>query len=229
MSDYAAYVPVVNRFDLLVDVINSCGEVRDELTVIDNSEKGLIESGGFQASIRPDNPLRVIRGLVPFTFTQSMNVEFEDTIRRGKKFCVHMHSDAVIPDGAMASLLEYARKVDAEGRKWSVIYTHYDVLCVYNPECYKAIGGFDTVFSAYFSDNDWYRRCDLAGWERINTGIEVGHIGSQTINSDPKMQFLNAHTFPLYSYYYQQAWGGEPGHETYTVKFNNPELFGQGE
>lgn len=229
MNDYAAFIPVVNRFDLLCDTVNSASEVRDELTIIDNSENGLVEDPTFRLSVRPELPLKILRALVPLSFTQSMNLEFNETIKRGKKFCVHMHSDSVIPEGAIASLLEYARKIELEGRKWSVIYTHYDVLCIYNPECYKTIGGFDTNFSAYFSDNDWYRRCDIAGWERINTGIEVGHVGSQTINSDEKLKFLNGITFPLYSYYYQQCWGGEPGHEKFNTKFNRPDLFGKGE
>lgn len=222
-SDFAAYVPVVNRFDLLDGVVAAlvAAEIDYSLTIIDNSPEGI--SRGLYPF-----PLTVARSFVPMTFTQSMNFELEDTARKEKKFCLHMHSDAIIPDGAIEKLLFTARDVDASGKKWSVIYTHYDVLCIYNPECYKAIGGFDTNFSAYFSDNDWYHRCDLAGWERINTGIEVGHIGSQTINSDPKLQFMNSQTFPLYSYYYSLKWGGEPGHEKYLFPFNREDLFGKG-
>ncbi len=217
MNDFAAYIPVVNRADLLHQCIESAKELADDLTVIDNSEDGWVSN-----SYHHGNGVQhfIYTPAVPMTFTQSMNFEFKDTVAKGKKFCVHMHSDAVIPEGAITKLLEAARLVESQGRKWGVIYTLYDVLCVYNPEAYLDIGGYDTNFAAYFSDQDWYHRLDLAGYERIDTGIEVGHIGSQTINSDPYLRHVNTITFPLYREYYVAKWGGEPGHETFAEPFN---------
>lgn len=215
-DDYCAWVPWVNRTDLLEAVIEACCKAGLYLTVIDNSPRGVMVKRGNTAVFRPP---------VPFTFVQSMNYEFEETLRRGKKFCVHMHSDAVIPDGAIERLLAFAEDVDSSGRKWSVIYTHYDVLAVYNPQCYAEVGGYDITFSSYFSDNDWYVRVERAGWERINTGIEVGHVGSQTVNSDERLKFHNGMTFGLYSQYYRMKHGGEPGHETFEYPFNRPDIF----
>jgi hypothetical protein len=216
LSDFAAYIPVVNRFDLLANVIDSLpGYVHEELTVIDNSGKRLNLQGVGDA----------YSGLVPMTFTQSMNWEFKDAILRGKKFALHMHSDAVIPEGAVDKLFEKAREIDASGRKWGVIYTFYDIMAVYNPLAAEDVGGYDTVFPAYFSDCDYYRRLRLAGWETIDTGIEVGHIGSQTINSDPELKALNNITFPLYRQYYIAKWGGEPGHETFASAFGREEMW----
>ena len=210
MTDYSAYIPVVNRFDLLDDAVKNSAFVHDNLTIIDNSPNGL------------DHPyaVKVFRPEVPFTFSQSMNYEFRDTLRQGKKFCLHMHSDSVVPKGAINALLDHARLIDESGRKWGVIYTLYDIMAVYNPVAALAIGGYDTILPAYFSDNDYYYRLKLAGWELLETGIEVGHIGSQTINSDPKLKFLNGVTFPLYRHYYIQKWGGEPGHEEFTRPFD---------
>lgn len=213
MTDYAAFCPVVNRFDLLAQVVLACEKAGiDDLHIIDNSPEAIKSIGA-------------IRGAVPLSFSQSMNCEFEETIIWGKKFMLHMHSDAVIPDGAIERLLEKAREIDAQGRKWGVIYTFYDILACYNPKAYQEIGGYDTNLPAYFSDNDWYYRLDLAGWERINTGIEVGHgpdgNGSQTINSDPYLKAVNGITFPLYRQYYVAKWGGEPGKEKFRVPFNN--------
>lgn len=150
-----------------------------------------------------------------------MNFEFLVCSAGGVKFCLHMHSDAIIPDGAIAQLLDTARLVESQGRKWGVIYTFYDILAVYNPLAAQEIGGYDTNLPAYFSDNDWYYRLDLAGYERIDTGIEVGHVGSATINSDPYLKNLNGITFPLYRQYYVAKWGGEPGKEKFKVPFNN--------
>lgn len=205
--DYCAFCPVVNRPDLLQNVVASAADLWDDFVIIDNSPDRWVLYAP---------PVKTFTPPVPLLFSQTMNWEMEETARRGKTFCIHMHSDAVIPAGACEQLLKFAR--DNQHRHWGVIYTHYDVLAVYNPRAYEAIGGYDTNFPAYFSDNDWYRRLELAGWERLQAPVEIGHIGSQTINSDPYLRHVNGVTFPLYREYYRQKWGGIPGEE----KFNYP-------
>lgn len=215
--DYAAFCPYVNRPDLLARVVSSTAEAGVKLHIINNSDDKNLEA----------HPALIINPPVPLSFTQSMNFEFLLTKEFGKKYCVHMHSDAVVPPEAFAQLLEYARRMDIEGRRWMILYTLYDVLCCYNVDAVLEVGGYDTNFAAYFSDNDLWQRAKVAGFECINTDIQgISHEGSATINSDPKLQFLNGQTFPLYSYYYQQKWGGEPGHEKFTVPFDNPDLLG---
>lgn len=232
MSDFAAFIPVVNRPDLLINAVSSVTCLHDDLTIIDNSPDGMVanimvptESGGYARWLPP---VKVFRPPVPLSFTQSMNWELEETLRRGKSYCIHMHNDAVIPEGACEKLLEYARAINnplppLPHPKWGVIYTLHDVLCVYNPKVYGAIGGYDTTFAAYFSDNDYFRRMDLAGWERISSGIVVKHgpegHGSQTINSDAYLRHLNSVTFPLYREYYRAKWGGVVGEEQFTHPF----------
>jgi hypothetical protein len=217
VNDYAAYIPVVNRFDLLKDAITNARDVADELTVVDNSPEGKVHE------LFPD--VQVFRTPIPMTFTQSMNFEFWDTRRKGKKFCLHMHSDSLVPVGAIHRLLEKAREVEESGVKWGVIYSFYDIMAIYNPIAGEAVGGYDINFPAYFSDNDFYRRLKLAGYECLESGISVGHMGSQTINSDPFLKFLNGVTFPLYRQYYIAKWGGEPGQETFRTPFNLPENY----
>jgi hypothetical protein len=55
------------------------------------------------------------------------------------------------------------------------------------------IGEWDTVLPQYFSDCDYYRRVQLAGFELIETGLPVIHVdkGSNTLRSDPRREFLN--------------------------------------
>jgi len=214
MSDFCAFIPIVNRIDLLQNLIPNVTELWDNLTIIDNSGKEIVAAPG---------KIRVFHPPVPLSFTQSMNWELEETLRQGKAYCIHMHNDAVIPEDACGKLLAYARHVSCIKPRWGVIYTLHDVLCIYNPKAYEAIGCYDTTFAAYFSDNDYFRRMDLAGWERINSGITVKHgpdgQGSQTINSDPYLRYVNNITFPLYRAYYHAKWGGDPGNETFTHPF----------
>jgi hypothetical protein len=211
MTDYAAFVACKNRPDLLRDVCGAVSHLWYDFTIIDNSVPGLDKE--------PGGAIKVFRPPVPLTFTQTMNWLLEETLRREKKFCIYMHNDAIIPKGACEQLLDYARDVDRQGTRWGVIYTHYDVLCVLNPKTYEEIGGYDTNLPWYFSDNDYFYRMDLAGWARIDSNIQVGHGGSQTINSDPYLRHVNGVTFPLYGEYYRAKWGGTPGQETFIHPF----------
>jgi hypothetical protein len=219
-TDFAAYVFYVNRPDLLKRAVASFPDLHPELSVVDNSgdgvELGERELGAFV--YEPD---------VPLSYTQSMNCILKDAIRRGKDFIIHFHSDATCTNPeAVSQLLEYCRRMKAENRRWGCLYTFYDILWAINPVAMQDIGGWDTNFSAYFSDNDIKRRLNLVGWETIDTGIQgIDHEGSATIRSDPKLEFLNSQTFPLHRQYYVWRWGGQPGEEKFTVPFNRPDLF----
>jgi hypothetical protein len=212
MSDFAAYIPVVNRFDLLNDAVNNSRDLHEDLTVINNSGTPLEKD-------EPDD-IKVFEPPVPLTFAQSMNWMLHDAKARGKTFCIYMHSDSLVPPGACLALLDFGRKVVAEGKRWGLIWTFYDIMAAYNPKMLEVIGEWDTHLPNYFGDNDWTRRIKLAEYECLESGIEVGHIGSQTINSDPVLQYLNGINFPLYRSYYEQKWGGGPGSEKFTSPFN---------
>ena len=217
MSDYIMFIPYVNRIDLLRKAIESASDVRDHLVIIDNSKDGLDGEHGWPTIIRP---------LVPLTFSQSMNAMLKLAKERGASICVWMHSDAEAEPGVVMELITRARQYMAEGRKWGVLWTAYDALSAMNVEAFEDIGGWDVILTQYYSDNDAYYRLKLSGWECIDTGLKVKHTPSSTINSDPLLHFLNGVTFPLYGYYYQQKFGGEPGHEKYNIPFARPDLFG---
>ena len=217
MTDLAAYVFYVNRPDLLKRSLASFPALADDLTIVDNSSDtvpiGIIA--------------RIFRPPVPLTYTQSCNWMLHDATKRRKDFILHFHSDAVStnPD-AVTQLLAQCRRMRIEGRRWGCLWTFYDILWAINPVALNDIGGWDTNFSAYFSDNDIKRRLNLAGWETIDTDIQgLNHEGSATINSDPRLQFLNGQTFPLYLQYYRAKWGGGAGEEVYDTPFNRGDLF----
>lgn len=224
MSDFAAYVFYVNRPDLLDRALLSFPQLCEELTIVDNSgyDGPAYEQGGIVRYYQPP---------VPFTYSQSINWMLKDALEREVDFILHFHSDAYSTNpNAVEELLEKVREYKAAGRQWACAWTHYDILWAINPVALKYIGGWDTVLPTYFGDNMARRKWELAGWECINTDIQgVNHEGSATINSDPMLQFMNSITFPLYSYYYQECWGGEPGHEKYDIPFNRPDLFSKGQ
>jgi hypothetical protein len=199
--NYLIGIPYVNRNDLLWRALESVKPHWKQTLVIANC--------GDDAFSYPIG-VSVLFPPVPLTATQSINT----IIQRGKEsacpFVIFMHSDAEAVDGAADKLIEAAE--NAEG-KWGVLFTHYDSMVAFNMKAVADVGLWDTNFSGYFSDCDYYRRMRLAGWECRDTGIYVKHEGSATIRSDPKLGFLNRVTFNLYKQYYISKWGGDSGEE----------------
>lgn len=211
MNDFQAYIFHVNRDDLLDKAVASIRDLWSELTVVDNSANGITH---------PLPYIRVYRPGVPLSATQSLNYALTDARRHGRQICITMHEDAEAIGSAGLELLNTARLMCAQRRKWGIIFTNYDSLAAMNTEAIEDVGLWDTFFSGYYSDNDWYRRLELAGYEKINTAIQVNHLGSQTIRSDEKLAFMNSVTFPLYAEYYRRKWGNDPGRETFTKPFD---------
>ena len=239
MADFAAYVFYVNRPDLLRRSLDSFSELWPELTIVDNSIDGLERTDanpdlellpdGYWQPLSPLWPsgVRVFRPPVPLTWSQSANWMLKDATEKGVDFIVHFHSDATSSNPqAVNQLLEYARRVKAEGTRWACLWTLYDVLWIVNPVAARDVGGWDTTFQSYFVDQVQKMRWKLKGWETINTGIEgITHEGSATVRSDPKLDFVNRMTFPLYEKLYRQMWAGDPGNEKYDAPFGRPDIF----
>lgn len=211
MSDYAAFIPFVNRRDLLEKAIASAVDLKENLRIIDNSKSGLHGDPGWPPIIRPS---------VPMTFSQTLNFMLGLTKDKGKTICIWMHSDASAHPGSCLKLLELARRYTAENRKWGVLFTNYDALSAMSVEAFEKIGGWDEMFEWYASDCDAYYRLKLAGYGCINTSLPVDHSPSQTLNSDPEIRAQVEGMYHHRNRCYTEKWGGEPGHERYTTPFN---------
>jgi hypothetical protein len=229
MMSYAAYVFFVNREDLLQRAIGAFAEIEPFLTVVNNSGKHFPED----ASRLYD----VFEPPVPLTYSQSMNWMLKDAEGKGVDFILHFHSDAYSTNPtAVKELLEYASKTKAENRRWACLWTLYDVLWVVNPIAARDVGGWDTLFPDYYTDQAFKQRCKRRGWELIDTNIQgIGHDkgdgvgngqhGSATINSDPQLSFIHGMIDPLYGILYQSMYGGIPGRETTLIPFGRADIF----
>jgi hypothetical protein len=212
LSDFYVYIRVENRFDLLRKAVDSIPEFHDLLTIVDNSPNGL--EGTY--------PCAVYRPPVPLTFTQTHNWWFQAAKHRGGKYVIWMHADAEAVDNGHLKLLDFMR---AETRKWYTIWTNYDSLAAVNLAAIEEVGGYDQHIEKYNCDNDLTWRMKLAGWEAIDSGINTLHLGSSTIKSDSRLNFVNSIVHGLADVYYVSKWGGLPNHEKYTVPYNRPDLF----
>ena len=209
MSRVPIFISYRSRRDLLDNVLMLIPKSpRFEVIVINNS------------GTRLHAECTVVNPPVPLHFTQSHNWMLKMANERDAPFYLFMHTDISFYQWVIPKLCDMAEEELLGSRKWSVIFTNYDTICAYNTEAFNAVGGYDTQFEAYFSDNDVYRRVRLAGYPTIESGLDVTHFGSQTIKSDPFVKYLNDITFPLFRNYYVAKWGGQPGEEKFDKPFN---------
>ena len=91
-----------------------------------------------------------------------------------------------------------------------------------NNETIKKVGYFDENFyPAYFEDNDYHMRINLAGFKavKVNTAIYY-HYGSMTIKEGADIKRLSNAHYLKNKEYYKTKWGGDPGKEKYKTPFN---------
>jgi hypothetical protein len=203
------FIPYVNRLDLLERLLTVLRQAKYAVPVI-------LNNSGCRLMFEDI----VLYPTVPLTFTQTQNWMLLIAKERAIPFYLWCHCDAIPEPDSVDRLYQRAVEEEEKGTKWGVIYTYYDILCAYNTEAMDAIGGYDTMFFDYASDCDVYRRMDLAGYQRLESGIRVGHDqGSQTIRSDPEQNRRVGLQVEYRTKLYRSMWGGDPGSERFTKKW----------
>lgn len=104
---------------------------------------------------------------------------------------------------------------------------HPDFSCfMLDKRIFDEIGMFDENFiPAYFEDNDYHHRIKLAGYEAYNiSSAPFYHYGSKTQQHNPVMPAVPSAAFEANRFYFINKWGGEPGRESFSHPYNNPEL-----
>ncbi|OGX61199.1 MAG: hypothetical protein A2189_06380 [Paenibacillus sp. RIFOXYA1_FULL_44_5] len=214
--NYTLGIGYVNRADLLRQALDSIPMLWPNTFVVDNSEHRELQNHAEINGIVP-----IINPSVPLSFSQTMNLLQKEALNQGCEVLLFMHNDAIAHEGTPDRLLELIRSLQQEGRKWGAVFTHYDVLVAFNMKAVQEVGSWDTNLPQYFSDNDYYRRMRLAGYEMIESGLPVTHQnGSSTLHADPYRNMVNGILFPLHAQYYGKKWDGEPGSEQYSIPFN---------
>jgi hypothetical protein len=190
-QDYIHFIPYVNMPSLLEKAIASSSHVAANGigVIIDNRSDNTVESPESILAKLDNLSFCVIKPDVPLTTAQTMNfMKSLANEKRGVKYFTFMHNDGEIVGNGM-SLIEKARS-EAEN-SWGVIFTEYDVFCVFNLDVCNKIGEWDWLrFPFYFLDNDYYDRIKLAGYRCVDYNFrekfEVIHHNnaSNTIKND---------------------------------------------
>jgi hypothetical protein len=214
------FIPVVNNFHLLEKAIDSVPpNLFDEYIVFDNSEGKLnIDLKHFSVVI-PERRM---------TFRETQNIMRKYAIENNFTYYSFMHNDGEITDDSAQRLVYMADDITEKGQKWSVIFTHYDVFCVYNTECVKAIGEWgDDMWpsdqqSGYFLDNDYYRRMRLSEYTVLQlSDTKILHNEpSNTIQDKVEYTRWEMQRGRVVSHYISK-WGGPPGQEHFTKPFGD--------
>jgi hypothetical protein len=204
MVKFLIHIGYVNRLDLLHKALQSIKPFWPATVVIDNSENRDLRRDQFVKS-----NVEVYEPPIPLTFPQKMNYMQERALKEKCDVVMTMHNDAEAHPGTPEALMSILHGWKWIGKKWGIAFTNFDVLAAFNMEAVLATGPWDTTMPQYFSDIDYYRRVQNAGFEHIFTGLGVVHHndGMSTVKSDSYRKAVNDATWPLYEQYYVSKWG----------------------
>ena len=89
-------------------------------------------------------------------------------------------------------------------------------------ECHRWFQFDEGFVPAYFEDNDFHRRLQLAGFGDKIFGVNVPflHYGSGTLKGNARLREGWPPRFAACQQYYVEKWGGLPGSETFQYPFN---------
>lgn len=200
-------VPVLNRYDLLQRMLDSVDVSVDHLLVIDNGPgSDLTFNDNFKKVTVLDMPANL-------GVSGSWNLGIKSFPYAHRWFIAS--NDVVFEPGALEQL-SYARRdeitLTGDAPHWQVF--------VLGDEAVADIGLFDeSLFPAYFEDNDYTRRAEFVGVNVRLVDIKVRHDNSSTIKAG--YQDKNEITYFRNQKYYQSKIDGEdytPGHWSLEVR-----------
>lgn len=209
------FIPVVNHMELLEKAIASVpAGIFEEYIIFNNSSEPLSIDTRHFTVFEPGERK---------TFRDTQNIMRQYAIDNGFDYYCFMHNDGEVMDDSVQRLV---RMAESQTGRWSVIFTHYDVLCAYSTECVKNIGVWGDVKwpkeqqNGYYLDIDYYRRMKLEWAEhRQLPDSNVLHTeNSNTIRDPLEKQLWDSHIRNVVNHY-EKKWGGLPDHEEYSEPF----------
>lgn len=209
--------PVVSRFDLLEQMVESIDHPVGRLVIVDNSLTG------YQLTTRNPNVQQTlyIRPLVGLGYPGGINAGITQT--PDAEWWAWVNNDIRWGPGDLTNI---AALMEAPGPRM-VTGTDRRLRNAYGamgPACIDAVGLFDewTFYPIYFDDDDYEYRCRQGGVEWVTYDGQIAHVGSATINSDANAANANSRTFSENHQRYVAKWGGNPGSETFSRPWNKP-------
>jgi hypothetical protein len=210
---FRLYIPYVNGLDLLTQCLRSVSDIVDKTTIINNS--------GIDVDLDHllFDKIEIFSPPVPLGFAQTMNLIQKLAVERELAFYLFAHSDCKIENYVHQKIINLAQEL--KGSNWGAIFTLYDVFAAFNPEALKKVGEWDyKAFPWYYSDNDYYRRLKLSGFEIIPSpygGVVHQNEGSNTLKNSPTLNIAERCYNVAACEVYIKKWGGVPGEEKFQI------------
>jgi len=176
-------VPVLNRYDLLGEMLNSIDYPIGHLLVIDNG--GQLDDLPKPSIVKKMTVLNMPANL---GVASSWNLGIKSFPYDPVWF--FSSADTVYGPGALEKLatakpIHITLSADFPG--WQTFAIGEEVV--------KTIGLFDeAIHPIFFEDNEYMFRAMVAGIEAVGIQIDLAHINSATIKSDPRLNARNAET-----------------------------------
>ena len=188
MSIPVIIIPILNRYDLLENVLESINYPVDNILIIDN--------GGEYKTNRDVTVLNMPENL---GMSASWNLGIK--LYPKSSYWLFASADTVWGDTAL-------KEIDEHSGPDKLILTNDSYGCFSVGEnVIEKVGLFDEYFyPIYFEDNDFHERVARLCPENtiVSTSIQTApESGSQTINSDEKLRDRNGETFLKNEEYYK--------------------------
>ena len=198
-------VPILNRPDLLLAMLNSTGGADiEQIVIVDNGDVVPDISNANVRVIRPGHNLGV---------SASWNLILKATPRA--PWWMFSNFDLEFAAGDLDRLTEHM-----ESAGGVALLGTFAVFGIDAPSLAQA-GYFDENFApAYYEDNDYDYRCQLTGVPIVGLPAGLRHAISSTLSSSTLYTRQNTATFAANGDYYLRKWGGLPRAETFTTPFN---------
>lgn len=215
-------MPAYNRHDLLLRALRSIDVPVGRGIILDNG-RNITNSPEWGEIVQETGRLSLQVFTPPFTsigYGGAINFSILQTA--DAPWWLWASNDIEFLPGHLATVIDrmenYAPpRIITGGFTWAAV----------NRELIETIGLIDehSFFPIYFDDNDYYRRCMVAGVEWIEDSGSIhgadGHGASLTILSDQAARSGNSRSFTQNSYEYQLKWGGKPGDEQHSSPWNS--------
>lgn len=188
MSIPVLIVPILNRYDLLEEMLNSINYPIDNILIIDN--------GG---QFKTDKNIKVLNMPANLGLSAAWNLGIK--CYPNAKYWLFASADTKWGESSL-------QEIDLLSGSDKLILTDDAYGCFSVGEnIIDKIGLFDEYFyPIYFEDNDFHERVARFCPENtiVSTSIQAApEVGSQTINSDDKLKNINHDTFVKNQEYYK--------------------------
>ena len=219
----AVVIPAINRFDSLEANLGAFDHPMARLVIIDNSLTG------YTYAPPAGSPFKLIehlRPILPLGVTGGFNAGISQTPEAEWWLRALQRTSAMAPGDLseierLISNIEGPAVVTGSRDDMRLLRSAYMAV---NRACIETVGLYDewAFFPCYFEDDDYVRRCELAGVQWLVHDGAISHDRSVTIRSDERMAQRNSETFPDNLRRYVAKWGGAPGREQFKTPYDIP-------